>query len=57
MLISTVEIRELNNTEDSDNDATSETQGSDSRTQLNSHANMSVLGQNCYILYDLVTFA
>ena len=55
--ISTVEISELNNTKGSDNDATSKTQVSDSRTELNSHANMPVVGHNLYILSDSGTFS
>ena len=57
MIISTVEIRKLNSAEESDNEATSETQVSDSRTELDFHANMPVVGQNCYILYDSWNFA
>ena len=56
LLISTVEISELNNTEDYDNDANLETQGLDSRTEINSQANMPVVVQNCYIIYDSGTF-
>ena len=48
---------ELNNAEDSYNEATSETQFSDSRMELDSHANMPLVGQNCYILYDVGIFA
>ena len=43
-LISIVDISELNNAEDSDNVATSETQGSEFRTELDSHANIPVVG-------------
>ena len=57
LLISTIELSELNNAEDSDNDPTSETQGSDSRTELDSHANMPVVGQNFYILFDSGIFS
>ena len=32
-------------------------QGSDSRTELDSYANMPVVGKNCYILYESGTFA
>ena len=57
LIISTVEISELNNAEDYDNAATSETQGSDSREELNSHSNMSVVDQNWYIISDSGTSA
>ena len=57
LLISTIDISELNNAKNSNNDATSETQGLDSRTDLESHANIPVVGQNCYILSDSGTFA
>ena len=57
LIISTVEIRKLNSAEESDNEATSETQVSDSRTELDFHANMPVVVQNCYILYDSWNFA
>ena len=56
-LISTVDISELNNANESDNDATPETQGLESRTDLDSHANMPVVGQNYYIISDSGTFA
>ena len=56
LLISTVEISKINNANDSNNDATSETQVSDYRTELESHANMQVVGQSCYILSDSGTF-
>ena len=52
LLISTVDISELNNSEDSDNDKTSETQGSDYSMDLDSYANMTVVVHNCYILSD-----
>ena len=32
-------------------------QGLDSRMELNAHANMPVVGQNCYILSESVNFA
>ena len=57
LLLSTVNIGELNSTEDSYNDTTSETQGLDSRTELDYHTNMLVVGQNCYIISDSGTFA
>ena len=57
LIISTVEISELNNYKESGNDATSETQGSDSSTELDSHTNMPVVGQNCYIVSDSGNFA
>ena len=57
LLISTVEISELNNSADSENDATSETKGSDSRAELDSHTNMPLVGPNCYIISDSGTFA
>ena len=57
LLMSTFEISELNNDKDSDNNTTSETQSLDSRTELNSHANMKVVGHNCYILSESGTFA
>ena len=57
MLISTVDISEVNNAKESDNDATSETPGSDSRKELDSHAKMTVVGHNCYILSESGTFA
>ena len=56
LIISTVDISELNNAEYSDNDANSETQGLESRTEIDSHANMPVFGQNCYILSDSGNF-
>ena len=56
MIISTVEISELNNVEESDNDTTSKIQGLDSRMDLNSHDNIPVVGQNCYILSDSGNF-
>ena len=56
-LISTIEIIELNNAKEYDYDATSETQGLDSRTDLKSHAKMPVVGQNWYILSDAGTFS
>ena len=56
-LVSTVDISKLNNAKDSENVATSETQGLNSRTELNSHENMPVVGQNCYILSDSNNFA
>ena len=52
LLISIVNIIKLDNSEESDNDATSKTQGTDSRTELYSHTNMPVLGQNYYILVN-----
>ena len=57
LLISTVESSELNNAKDSYNVVTPETQGSDSRTDLNYHANMEVVDQNFYILYDSSNFS
>ena len=57
MLISTIDISELNNAEESDNDTTSETQGSDSKTEVDSYTIMSVVRKNCYILSDSGTFA
>ena len=57
LLISTIDISELNNSKESDNDTTSETQGSDSKTEVDSYAIMPVVRQNCYILSDSGTFA
>ena len=57
LLISTVEISKLKKSKDSVNKATLETQGLDSRTDLDSHANMPVVGQNFYILSDSENFA
>ena len=57
LLISTVDISELNNAKEYENYATSETQGSDSGTELEYHANMPLVGQNWYILSDSGTFA
>ena len=57
LLISIVEINELNNNKYYDNNATSEIQNLDSRTEIDSHANMPVVGHNCYILSDSDTFA
>ena len=57
LLISTIEISKLSNAEDSDNYATLDTQGLDSRADIDSHTNIPVVGQNCYILSDSGIFS